>query len=75
MRIQNNSKTFCIISLLLLVAACSNQQVYQTIQHDQLRDCEKQPPSVYEECVKENSESYDDYERKRQEVLEQDKYS
>jgi len=56
-----------------LLSACSNKEVYNTVQKNRKQDCQKLPPSVYEECIKQHSESFDEYERKRRQVLNKDR--
>ena len=62
--------------LLLLLAAwllqaCSNQQVYDAIQQNRQLECQKLPGTQYEDCMKQYSEPYQEYERERQELLQE----
>ena len=53
-----------------LVSACSNQQLYDTVQHNNEIECSKLPQAQYEECMAEIDQPYDEYERERQELSE-----
>ena len=52
-----------------LLIACTNQEIYDAVQENRQQECQKLPPSAYEECIKQHSEPYDGYERRRQEAL------
>jgi hypothetical protein len=54
-----------------LVQACSHQQVYDAVQQNRQFECQKLPGSQYEECMEQYSEPYEEYERERQELLEE----
>jgi len=54
---------------LLVLSSCSNKGIYEQIQTNNRVECGKLSPSQYEECVEGNSKHYDEYERERQEVL------
>ena len=60
-----------IVVLALLLAACTHEQVYNSVQQNQQLECSKLPQVRYEECMKEFDESYKDYARERQELLEE----
>ncbi len=49
--------------------ACSHRAVYESVQHNNQFDCQKQPVSQQEECERQASKSYEQYERERQELL------
>lgn len=57
--------------MLWLVPACSHQQVYDAVQQNRQLECQKLPGTQYEECMKQFSEPYEEYERERQELLEE----
>ena len=58
--------------LLPMLAACTNQQLYNGIQGHQKLECQKLPGSQYDECMKEVSEPYESYERDREELMKDD---
>ncbi|MBU2887091.1 hypothetical protein KO507_15080 [Gilvimarinus agarilyticus] len=55
---------------VLLVAACSNRAVYENVQHNQHQLCDREPPGAQRECREQSSQSYSDYERERQQLLQ-----
>ncbi|MBN2865299.1 MAG: hypothetical protein JXK16_04770 [Thiotrichales bacterium] len=57
-------KLFSLLITSTLLASCSNQQVYNAIQVNQQSKCQKLPPSQYDDCIKQQSESYEEYQRK-----------
>ena len=59
-----------VVAAVSLVSACSNQQLYDTVQHNNEIECSKLPQAQYEECMAEIDQPYDEYERERQELSE-----
>jgi hypothetical protein len=53
----------------LLLSGCSNKAVYDNIQINNRNECNKIPPSQYEECVDRASEPYEEYKRERAEAI------
>ena len=56
-------------ALLCLVAACSNEQVYESIQHNRQQHCQTLPEPQQQDCLDAHDEVYDDYAEKRKELL------
>lgn len=57
-----------ILITLLLLTGCTNQGLYESIQHDQYRLCNNEPtPSAQQKC-KEKLMPYHEYERQRKEL-------
>ena len=54
-----------------LLQACSNQQVDDAIQQKRQLECQKLSGTRYEECMEQYSEPYEEYERERQELLQE----
>ena len=55
-----------------VLTACSNRQVYDAVQNNRRLECDKLPDSAQrDECLQQYSESYDEYQRKREEILKQ----
>lgn len=48
------------------LGACSNQQVYEAVQRNQRLECQKIPLPQQDECMEQNSESYEEYRRNRE---------
>lgn len=65
--------------IVLLAAAqlsgCSNRQLYESIQRDQKLQCQTLPESQYEKCMEKASQSYEEYERVRDEVIDDNRNS
>lgn len=57
----------CIIGTLLV--GCTNQEVYEAVQQNRQHECQKLPEPAAEKCMEQHSESYEDYEREREELL------
>ncbi len=68
------SRLYCIALLLVVMAlsACTNQQIYSSIQNDQQLKCQQLPPSQYDECMADAGISYEQYKKEREEVLDQE---
>lgn len=61
-----------LIAVSMCISACSNRQVYDAVQNNRRLECDKMPDSAArEECLKQYSESYDSYQRERDEMLEE----
>lgn len=58
-----------ILVALFFLAGCGSQAVYDNIQLNNRRECEKLPPAQYEECMARASKSYEEYERDREEAV------
>ncbi|MCB1704257.1 MAG: hypothetical protein KDI17_05305 [Halioglobus sp.] len=60
---------FAVASACLLLA-CTHEQVYNSVQQNQQLECSKLPQVQYEDCMKGVDQSYQDYERERQVILD-----
>ena len=59
-------KTITVLSLALLLGACTSQELYQTGQGWQLQECRKlQDSAERSRCEKSNATSYERYEAER----------
>ena len=64
---------YCIALLMMLSAqACTQRAWYEGAKQSHRNECHKAPPSEREECLKNTSGSYDEYQRQRQEELKKD---
>ena len=62
--------TFSLIFFVSMAThGCSSNQLYESIQHNARLECRKAPPAEYDNCMRRASESYGDYTRKRNEVV------
>ena len=64
---MNKLLVFFILFMAVLISACSNRQIYEAIQNNQKLECQKLQQDEYEKCMDRLSESYDQYQNKRQE--------
>lgn len=64
------NKTFISVSLLfvILAAACSSRQIYDSMQDRQRIECEQLPPSEYDDCMKGATMPYDTYKMEREKL-------
>jgi hypothetical protein len=60
---------FGVLLMVIGLNACTNQQVYNSVQTNQKNECEKLQTIQREECMKRLSLSYDKYEAERQTLL------
>lgn len=66
-------KTVCfslIIFVAVFIHGCSSRDMYGAIQKNAQSECRKVPRSERAECMDRVSESYDDYTKKREEVIQ-----
>jgi len=58
---------FTVLSMIaLILLGCSNKQIYNSVQENRRMECGKLPQNQYEDCIRDYSTSYEDYERERQ---------
>ena len=58
------------VLMALEITGCTQQAWYEGVKQSQRNECYKAPPAAREECLKAlDSETYDEYQRKRQEEL------
>ena len=63
-----NKVTIFSITLIVL-SSCTNQELYEAVQHNVQLECQKLPQDQLEQCMVDAGEPYDSYSRKRQEVI------
>lgn len=64
-------KLLALFLLILTLMGCSNKGVYTGIQTSNRINCDELPPSQYDECMANNRQSHEDYERERKQVVSQ----
>lgn len=64
-------KSLPIILLLSAISACSNKAIYDNLLMYQRDECRKQPPSAYDECMERTKITYQEYQRKRRELVQE----
>lgn len=62
------SKFIYILIMLVLLASCSNRQIYNTIQENRRQECQKLPSSQAEECTERYSMPFDTYQQRQEEA-------
>lgn len=66
-------KTVCLLSLSAILGACTQQDVYEISQENRRKACEKEPPAMQDQCREQHSQSFNDYQREREELLKDSK--
>jgi hypothetical protein len=66
---------YCLAILMALsIQACSQRLWYEGAKQSHRNECNKAPPSEREECLRNmDNDSYDEYQRKKQEEIKKDK--
>ena len=63
-------KFISLFIVVIVLVGCSKRGVYEGIQTGNRNQCLKVPQSEYDECIKDASKPYDEYERERKEAIE-----
>jgi len=58
-----------LVFILSVSSACTNKDIYQSIQHDAQLKCQQIPPQEYQDCMDQHSQSYESYKRSRDEII------
>ncbi len=58
-------KSLFILSVILIFPACSNQQLYNMVNGRAKQQCYQLPQSEVDDCIEQNSDNYNDYNRKK----------
>lgn len=64
-KIEMKMYKLSVLVVISLFIGCSNKAVYENIQLNNRNECNKVPPSQYEECIERASKPYEEYERER----------
>lgn len=59
-----------VISLIVLLSGCSGRQLFDVAQESKRNECRRLPPAQQAECMRDVEPSYEDYQRRRREVIE-----
>ena len=57
--------------IAVALTGCSARAVYDNIQLNNQQRCARVPPSEYDACMEAASKTYDEYQREREELLEE----
>lgn len=63
-------KIVSLMVLTFLLAGCSNKGTYDAVQAGKQMECAHLPESDYEGCMREANRSYEDYDRDRKALLD-----
>ena len=63
-----SSRILLFLLVAILLSGCSNRQIYTAIQLNRQFECSKLPVQEQQACEEEYSESYDSYQRARDEA-------
>jgi len=72
---KNQSTSVITLALLALVclsfSGCSSKELYESTQpkYDE-NECRKLPPNQYEECMRQEAKTYEEYKREREEIID-----
>lgn len=58
-----------LVLICIMLSGCTAKNLYQAAQENRRQNCIHEPPGQYEACLEEYSESYEEYEEKRQSLL------
>jgi len=62
-------KNLIFLGVLGLLVACSNQQMYKAARHYERSICQQEQGAAYDECMARTHQSYEDYEREREQAV------
>lgn len=57
--------------IVMALAGCSARAVYDNVQLNNQQQCARVPPSEYDACMEAASKTYDEYQREREELLQE----
>ncbi len=60
-------KNIIILSIILGLPACSNQQLYNMVNGRAKQQCYQLPQSEVNDCIERNNDNYNEYKRKKSE--------
>ena len=64
-------KVVFISIIVMALAGCSARAVYDNVQLNNQQRCARVPPSEYDACMEAASKTYDEYQREREELLQE----
>ena len=57
-----------VILISIGTVSCSNQEVYNHFKRTNTYNCQKLPATQYDDCIKNNSLSHNEYEKERKKL-------
>lgn len=73
LQVRNVLRILLMPLLIIALGGCSAQQFYKGVQASHVNHCYLYPYEQAQECLEEVNMPYDEYERRREEVLEENK--
>ena len=70
MNVQWTARAIAALVAVTLSAGCTARNWYEGVQQNHRQRCELVPASEREECLAQHDDRYEDYQRKRSEVVE-----
>ncbi len=71
----NNQRCYLLLTgfavSTILLSACSKQNWYSGAQSSLSSYCMQQPHAEYNDCMQQSADSYNEYEKKRQKLIEE----
>ncbi|MCV6620861.1 MAG: hypothetical protein OIF51_03810 [Cellvibrionaceae bacterium] len=64
------AKALFLFSMILAVQACTQQDIYEIAQDNRKQACDKEPLAVQEQCRQQYEQSFEEYQREREALLE-----
>lgn len=58
-------------AVLMLLGGCTAESIYESVQRNQLQRCEELPIPVQANCKSQYQQSYEEYDRERRELLDE----
>ena len=63
-------RTAAILSLLIVITACSSASWYQSAKTSGEIECRKQPEGRYDECMRQYETTYEQYKQQREDAIQ-----
>ncbi len=59
-----------ILCVILAMSGCSSRALYENAQYNKRNECLRLPPSQFEDCMASAHQTYDEYRKAREEVID-----
>lgn len=70
MVLDSRFKVIAACCFAIAISGCTSKQLYNAVQQNRIQACSKELPQDQEACKQRYEKSYEDYERDRQEVMD-----
>ena len=58
-----------LLGVIVLMGACSNQQMYEALQQSEQQECQKNHPHARERCLRQVSQPYEEFRADREDLI------